>query len=302
MSSRIRTTRLRAGRAMADLLRRARRPALRTPPRARGVVARAEPLAQRRLQRRAWFARRCGMALAATALGLSAAHAGASGSVALTSDYVFRGVSQTNGDPAVQAGIEFAHDSGAYAGAWGSNVSWLSDLGGFGIPVSNSLELDVYAGYRGTLGERVAFDVGVLQYLYPGDYPSGFNRPDTTELYAGVTVTVTDAVTLGAKYAYAVSDLFGYEDSDGSGYLDISANWQFAPGWTFSAHAGRQSVENNAVAEYADWKLGLARAFDNGVSVALAYTDTDADQPFYTNAYGHFTAGDAVVLTVAKSF
>src|SRR5688500_880333 len=150
----------------------------------------------------------------------SDAHAGIGGSVALTSDYVFRGISQNNQEPALQAGLEYAASSGFYVGTWGSNVSWLSDLTALGIPVSNSLELDVYGGYRGKFSDTVAYDVGALYYWYPGDYPNGFNSPDTGEIYAGVTFGPFAGTTFSVKYSHALTDLFGYTDSDGSGYLD----------------------------------------------------------------------------------
>ncbi|TWI13511.1 uncharacterized protein (TIGR02001 family) [Lysobacter ruishenii] len=240
--------------------------------------------------------------MALAMMGFAPAHAGVIGSVTLASDYIFRGVSQTNGDPAVQAGVEYAADSGVYAGAWGSNVSWLSDYGATGLAVSNSLELDVCAGYRGKLGERVSYDVGALYYGYPGDYPAGFNRPDTGEVYAGLTVAATDALSLGAKYSHAVTDLFGYVDSDGSGYLDVNATYALGGGWTLVAHGGEQWIEGNEAYEYADWKLGVSKAFDNGFSLGLAYTDTDADEALYTNGYGHDIAGSAVALSVSKGF
>jgi uncharacterized protein (TIGR02001 family) len=230
------------------------------------------------------------------------ARAGTSGSIALTSDYVFRGISQNDQDPALQAGLEYAAGGGLYVGAWGSNISWLSDLSAAGVPVSSSLELDLYGGYRGKLGDKVSYDVGALYYWYPGDYPSGFNSPDTGELYAGITVAPFAGTTFGAKYSYAVTDLFGYADSDGSGYLDVGANWEFVPGWTLNVHGGKQWVEHNDVAEYADWKVGVTKAFASGFSAALAYSDTDADEPFYTNAYGHFLGEDTVVLTLTKAF
>ena len=231
-----------------------------------------------------------------------AAHAGVGGSVALTSDYVFRGISQNNQEPALQAGLEYAADSGFYAGTWGSNVSWLSDLTAFGIPVSNSLELDVYGGYRGKFSDKVAYDVGALYYWYPGDYPSGFNSPGTGEVYAGVTFGPFASTTFSVKYSYSLTDLFGYTDSDGSGYLDGNVNWEFVPSWTLNVHGGKQWVENNEVAEYADWKVGVTKGFANGFSAALAYSDTDADEPFYTNAYDNFLGEDTVLLTVTKTF
>ena len=119
----------------------------------------------------------CGCMAVATS-----AHAGTTGSVALTSDYVFRGVSQTDGKPALQGGIEFASEGGFYAGAWGSNVSWLSDLSTTAAPISSSLELDVYGGYRGKFSNAVSYDVGLLYYAYPGDFPGGFNSADTAEV------------------------------------------------------------------------------------------------------------------------
>ncbi len=230
-------------------------------------------------------------------LAASAAHAGTSGSLALTSDYIFRGISQNDQDPALQGGIEYAADNGLYIGSWGSNISWLSDMSTPAAPISSSLELDVYGGYRGRFTDSVGFDVGALYYWYPGDFPSGFNSADTAELYFGISAGV-----FTAKYSYALTDLFGYADSDGSGYLDAAVNWEFVPSWTLNAHAGKQWIENNEAFEYADWKLGVTKAFDGGFSAALAYTDTDADEALYTNTHGNDIGGDAVVLTLTKAF
>ena len=237
--------------------------------------------------------------LLAACLSPDAAAAEVAGNVSLTSDYVFRGVSQNNEEPALQGGVEYAHDSGFYAGAWGSNVSWLSDAGG---GISSSVELDGTLGYRGSAGDAFAYDVGALRYWYPGDYPSGFNAADTTELYAGFTFTPVEGLGLGLKYSYAVGDLFGYADSDGSGYLDASLNWTFVAGWTLNLHGGRQWIERNDAFEYADWKIGVTRAFDNGFSIAGTWTDTDADTALYTNAHGNGIADGRFALTVTKTF
>ena len=246
-------------------------------------------------------------AMASVLAGLafaSTAQAGTTGTLSLTSDYVFRGVSQTNQEPALQGGLEYAAESGAYIGAWGSNVSWLSDLSSTAAPISSSLELDVYGGYRGKFSDSVSFDVGALYYWYPGDFPSGFNSADTLEVYAGISVAASEKITLGAKYSVSATDLFGYVDSSGSGYLDLSANFVVAEGWTLGAHAGKQWIEGsgNGPFEYADWKLGITKAFDSGFSVGLAYTGTDADDALYTNPYGNKIARDTVALTVTKAF
>lgn len=243
------------------------------------------------------------LAMALLALfGIADAQAGTTGNVSLTSDYVFRGVSQSNSDPALQGGVEFSAESGAYIGAWGSSISWLAALSTTAAPLSSSLELDVYGGYRGTFSDAVSYDVGALYYWYPGDFPAGFNSADTLEVYAGITVAASEKISLGAKYSVSTTDLFGYVDSGGSGYLDLTANLAVAEGWTIGAHAGRQWIAGNDAFEYTDWKLGVTRAFDNGVSVGLAYTGTDADDALYTNPFGNKVADDTVALAITKAF
>lgn len=243
--------------------------------------------------------------LTSVALALACAapaRAATSGSVALTSDYLFRGVSQTATDPALQAGVEYSADAGLYVGAWGSNISWLSDLSTPDAPISSSLEFDVYAGWRHALGDHAALDVGAIGYLYPGDFPEGFNSADTGELYVALNFTPSETTTVGAKAAYAVTDLFGYADSDGSPYVEFNAGWQFHPGWSASAHAGHQWIRSNEAFEYAEWRVGLARTFDQGFSVAAAWNDTDADRALYTNPQGRRLADGAWTLTLAKAF
>ena len=200
------------------------------------------------------------------------ARAEVSGSLTVTSDYLFRGISQTGEEPALQGGVEFAHDSGFYAGAWGSSISWLSDAD---PDVSSQVELDGYLGYRGTFGDSgLSYDVGALAYWYPGDYPAGFSDPDTTELYVGFGFGM-----FTAKYSHAVTDLFGLPDSDGSGALDLAAKWEFVPTWMLDAAVGRQWVSGHDGADYAYWKLGVGKSFDNGFSIAAAFNDNDLIGP-----------------------
>ncbi|HVJ61363.1 MAG TPA: TorF family putative porin [Tahibacter sp.] len=239
----------------------------------------------------------------AAALAGTAAHADdapastVTGTLALTSDYLFRGISQTDQDPALQGGVEYAHASGLYAGAWGSNVSWLSDLSSAGTPISNSVELDAYAGWRGNVTDALKLDAGIYSYYYPGNYPHGFTRPYTTEAFVGVAVSV-----FSLKYWHSVTNLFGFSDSKNSGYLDAAVNVEFAPTWTLNAHAGRQRIKNNSLAAYTDWKLGVTKAFDGGWSLAVAYQDTNADRAAYTNPHGAYLGRSTGVATVTKAF
>ncbi|MCB1894552.1 MAG: TorF family putative porin [Rhodocyclaceae bacterium] len=222
--------------------------------------------------------------LAAMPLLSATAHAEESpisANVALVSDYQYRGFSQTNENMALQGGFDYAHESGFYVGTWGSNVSWLSDGRS---DVSSSLEIDVYGGYSAEFS-GVGIDVGVLQYLYPGNFPDGYNSADTTEGYVGVSY---GPVTL--KVSHAFTDLFGIDDSDGSQYYDLSASHDIA-GFSLSAHVGRQKIEGGG--SYNDWSLGASTSLV-GVDVGLTYVDTDVD--------GSDLADERLILSVGKSF
>ena len=225
------------------------------------------------------------LAALATIAAAGAAHAGDgpfTANVGLVSDYAYRGWSQTDERPALQGGFDYAHDSGLYAGVWGSNVSWLSDSN---PNVHNSLELDLYGGYKGTIG-AIGYDVGLLQYYYPGSYPKGFNSPDTLEGYIGLSWEF-----LSFKYSYAFTDLFGYDRSDGSQYYDLGAAVDVGGGFTLAAHVGYSDIKGED--DYTDWKLGVTKEF-GGFNFGLHYVDTDVDNADL--------ADERVILSIAKSF
>lgn len=207
-----------------------------------------------------------------------------SGNVGLFSQYVFRGLSQTNEDPAIQGGFDYSHASGFYVGTWASNISWLKDSGAYD---SSSMEWDFYGGYRGGFAADFSYDVGVLHYYYPGDKAAGFTDADTTEVYAALGWK-----WMSAKYSYSVDDTFGVANSDGTWYLDLSANVPLTEALTLNLHWGKQEfdgstagVDNDSFASYEDWKIGLSYGFGDGFTVGAYYTDTDmtsAQTAFYT--------------------
>ena len=86
-----------------------------------------------------------------------------SGNVTLVSDYRFRGVSLSGGDPAIQGGVTVAHESGAYVGTWASSI----DDGG--TDIFGDAEGDLYGGWSGSVAEGIGLDVGLLYYAYPGN-------------------------------------------------------------------------------------------------------------------------------------
>jgi uncharacterized protein (TIGR02001 family) len=215
---------------------------------------------------------------------------------ALTSDYRYRGISQTRLDPALQGGADFVHNaSGLYVGAWASTIKWTKDAGGDG-----DVEIDLYAGKRGEVASGVGYDVGVLTYVYPSNGLArvpGFASANTTELYG--QLSYGPALV---KYSHAVTNLFGFVDSKNSGYLDLAANLDAGNGLVVNLHAGRQRVANNAASSYTDWKIGVTRDF-GVVTGALAYVGTNAGKTAYASpANGKFLGKSALVVTISKTF
>ena len=207
---------------------------------------------------------------------------------AVTTDYRYRGLSQSRLKPALQGGMDYVNNpTGLYVGTWLSTIKWTKDLGGDG-----DVEWDIYGGKRGDIVEGVSYDVGGLYYFYPsnGLHPSA----NTFELYGQVGYGPAYA-----KYSVSTTNLFGTADSKHSGYLDLGANVEVGTGLVLNLHAGHQSVKNNSIYAYTDYKVGVTKDF--GVcSVALAaiYADTKA----YLSPSGKNLAKTGAVLTVSKTF
>lgn len=223
------------------------------------------------------------------------------GNLSLVSEYRYRGIAQTNAKPAVQGGFDYAHASGLYAGTWATNVSWLSDAGAGAV--SNSLEVDIYGGYKGTAGD-LGYDVGLLQYYYPGNYPAGFTSPNTLEAYVSGSWK-----TVSLKYSHALTNLFGFTDSKGAGYLDLSATYELPAGFTLVGHYGYQSVPGTAGrarsdCSYGDYKVGVTTEVV-GLTVGVSYIGTDAKGgagQCYRNAFNRDLGKGNVLLSIGKTF
>lgn len=238
------------------------------------------------------------------------------GNFGLYSQYIFRGLTQTNTNPAVQGGFDYSHASGFYAGTWLSNISWLTDSPAVTGYTSSSLEWDFYGGYRGTFGKSdFGYDVGLLQYYYPGTHSTtaapGSVKADTLEAYGALTWK-----WLSAKYSYSLGNrTFGVDSSRGSSYLDISANYPLTDKLNLQAHYGKQKFDgtiagaaasNDANASYEDYKLGLSYALPKDFSVGAYYTSTSMtaqQKAFYTNTSNNRNVGkDAFTVFVQKTF
>ena len=192
------------------------------------------------------------------------------GNLGLFSSYRFRGIDQTFGKPALQGGVDYAHSSGLYLGNWNSNVS-----SGAGYPEGN-LEMDFYGGYKASFGD-FGIDVGGLYYYYPGtDLTIGnrgktnTGRVDNMEIYLAASWKF-----LSLKYSHALTDYFAMPDSQGSGYLDLSANYDLGEGWGINGHVGHLNFRNVTNGSYTDWKLGVTKDISGWV-LGAAYVDTNA--------------------------
>lgn len=211
--------------------------------------------------------------------------------VGLVSNYLYRGISQTGGKPALQGGFDYAHASGFYAGAWGSNISWISDPAASPTPTviasGASLELDTYAGFKGGFAGDFSYDVGFLRYNYPGYYVAGATKADTNEIYGALG---WKWVTL--KYSHSLGDTFGMKEAKGTSYVEMNVSYSLADaGVTLGAHYGKQTYKGTAAdaakaggfdPTYSDYKLSASKDF-SGYVVGLAYSSTNAKKDgFYT--------------------
>jgi uncharacterized protein (TIGR02001 family) len=199
------------------------------------------------------------------------------GSVSVTSDYRFRGLSQSNKDPAAQSSININHESGLYVGTWVSTLDDQTSLPGYG-----DVEIDLYGGFTKTLDNGFGFDVGMLYYYYadaPNRYAGAENDTDFFEPYASVNYTLGPAnVKVGANYAWSDQAGLGGDDSLYL-YSNLAVTVPNTP-VKLLGHVGRSKGALGAFNldadddTYLDWSLGVELT-QKGFTLGLQYVDTD---------------------------
>lgn len=219
--------------------------------------------------------------------------------IGATTDYRYRGISQTGKKPAINGGIDYAHSSGFYLGTWASSISWIKDSPTPPASAKGPVEIDFYGGYKGSLAEGVGFDVGGLYYWYAGNNlkkVAGFANPNTFELYGALTLGVVTA-----KYSHATTNLFGTVNSKNSGYLDLSANFDLGSGWSIVPHIGAQKIKNGN--SYTDYSVAVNKDID-GLIFSLAVVGTDGLGAPYTlpGSGTRDLAKDGLVFSIKKNF
>jgi uncharacterized protein (TIGR02001 family) len=224
------------------------------------------------------------------------------GNIGIFSQYIFRGLTQTDHRPALQGGFDYAHTAtGLYAGTWASNISWLSDSKAYSS--GGSLEWDFYGGMKGNIVGDLTYDVGTLYYYYPGSANRPANplniRADTWEVYGALGWK-----WLSGKYSYSIrNETFGVRDSRGTYYLDLTATLPLAElsksldGVSLLAHWGYQKYDgtdprnvviggrrlsNDEVFSYKDVKLGLSYALPKDFTVGAFWS-----KAYDTNVLGY---------------
>ncbi len=191
------------------------------------------------------------------------------------SDYVFRGVSQSGRDMAIQGGVDYVFgDSGFYAGAWGSTVDFAAGSDG------PNVEVDLYVGYNTDLTENVNFDVMLTRYTYHGA-ESIYGNIDYNELITKVGLKDVGTLTVGYTNDYSNS-------GENVTYVNLGNSWDLGGEYTLNAGFGRTFAD---FGDYNDWNVGVSKTIGK-FEFGLNYYDTNLEGP---------RAADAVVLSFAIS-
>jgi uncharacterized protein (TIGR02001 family) len=230
--------------------------------------------------------------------------------VGLYSEYVFRGYTQTHNDPALQGGADYEHSSGLYLGLWASNISWLRDASQ--SDSGHSLEVDVYGGFANEIADTgIGYDVGFLQYFYPGELKNGQPSANTLELYAGLSYK-----DFGITYYEVVSDdAWTWGRTNGSGdsakgtfYVSVDyehdiGQYMGIDGLTASAHWGHQKFAGavNDAYTYEDVLIGIDKEF-MGLNVGYNFTSTNQSQSTWGKVDGKYLGETRNVFYVSKEF
>jgi len=206
-------------------------------------------------------------------------------------EYRYRGISQSRFDTALSGGADYADKSGVYVGVWGSSIKWIKDAGG-----KANTEVDYYAGYKFTVGD-VGYDIGFLRYDYSGNAlkPSA----NTNELYGAATM---GPVTL--KYSQSTGNLFGFANSKGSSYVDLTATFDLGDGYSLVPHIGYQAVKGagNGIYSYTDTALTLGKDLGNGLAASAAIIGTNAKTGSYVSPAGKQLGKSGLVVGLKYSF
>lgn len=207
------------------------------------------------------------------------AQADVTGTATIVSDYDFRGVSQSGGDPALQLSIDYASESGWYLGTWGSSIDDFLDDDGVGVAQT---EIDVYTGFRGATEGGMGWDVGLNYYAYPGA-----NGLDFAELYGKLSYSIVS----GGVY---FTDNYGGTTDESAIYVYGDLGIPAGP-LTIGLHAGWSSGDGIDAYyfgdDYQDYGVGVSYSASN-LTLGIKWIGTD---------FGDAGSDDRVILSVSTA-
>ena len=207
-----------------------------------------------------------------------------SGYLTLTTDFVWRGVSQSDGDPAVQLGLDLNLDSGIYAGVWGSTV----DISN-GPTRQRDSQVNYYVGYIVDVGERWSVGANAVAYSYPGA------TGDVDYDYREYALSANYDDRLWLEYSYS-DDL--YHSGESSSNYDIYFEYPLTTAWTIGSGIGYYDVSSLTGSGYTNWQLGITRSVGR-FDIDLRYHDSNRWVPIVSS---DDRTGARIALTVGLAF
>ena len=185
-----------------------------------------------------------------------------SGNVALSSDYIWRGITQTNGEAAISGGFDLAADNGFYLGTWASNAS----------AGTASMELDIYLGFSGEMAENMTYDIGYISVNYPGN-----DGADFEEAYIAFNF-------------YGLNLLYSDGQNNGPSYSEIAYSVEAGPGAVTVSYGEYENTGDNFLVGY-DWNVGE-------FTLGFYYFDYEDD----ASVAGGPASDDGAYISIGRSF
>ena len=210
----------------------------------------------------------------ALAMGLmisGASNAAVEANIGFTTDYIWRGNSQTNGDPTLQGGVDYSNESGVYIGAWASDVKW-----------TDGYELDVYGGYAGETADGIGYDLGFIHYAYPDATDLDF-----TEIAGSLTV---GAITAGMAHTFSADT----DSQEGDNYYSLSATTEISKGLSLTGTVGYFDFDAGTSYKFGQIDLTQSLGDKGDLTVSLVKANDDG--------YGVYTEDATLLASWTMSF
>jgi uncharacterized protein (TIGR02001 family) len=210
-----------------------------------------------------------------------------SGNVTMATDYLYRGQSQTDNNPTIQGGFDYAHEAGLYMGTWASNINF-----------AGGLEIDAYGGFSGELDNGFGYDLFGVYYIYPSD---GGDNVSFFEIGPSVSYTFGGDFEPSVGVGFAYSDNFSFK-SGSSLYISGDLGFTLPNDFGLGFHIGKQSIKDEATWGTPDWleyNVSLSKSL-MGLDFAVTYSDTDLSE---ANCFGGTNICDStIVFSVSGGF